>query len=196
MAGGACLTTDWDPSIAALFVLGQGTPNDFIYGYEIAPFSQWLTVDPMSGVLQPAENVDLDITVDFTGPNLNYDSTYMANIIIHNNTPLMPQIPLVVNGTVGIDDVSGLPQTFSVAQNYPNPFNARTSFSFALPEQSDVTIEVFNLLGQKTATITEGLMPAGNHTVTWDASDVASGVYYYKISAGDYSAIRMMTLLK
>ena len=197
MAGGACLTTDWDPAIAALFLLSQGTPNDYIYGYEIAPFSQWLIVDPMSGVLQPAGNVNLDITVDFTGENLNYDSTYMANLIIHNNTPLVPQIPIVINGTVGIDDdASGLPKEFSVAQNYPNPFNARTSISFALAQQSDVKVEVYNLLGQKTATIAEGLMPAGNHTVTWDASDVASGVYYYKISAGEYSAIRMMTLLK
>jgi hypothetical protein len=197
MAGGACLSTDWDPSIAALFVLGQGDPNDFIYGYEIAPFSRWLMVDPMSGVLQPAGNVDLDITVDFTGENLNYDSTYMANLIIHNNTPLVPEIPVVINGIVGVDDdASGLPTEFSVAQNYPNPFNARTSISFTLPQQSDVKVEVYNLLGQKTTTIAEGLMPAGNHTVTWDASDVASGVYYYKISAGDYSAIRMMTLLK
>ena len=196
MAGGACLTTDWDPSIAALFLLVQGTPNDYIYGYEIAPFSQWLIVDPMSGVLQPAENVDLDITVDFTGENLNYDSCYQATITVYSNTPDTHEIPVSVNCITGVDEVSILPQEFSVAQNYPNPFNASTNISFALPQQSDVTIEVFNLLGQKTATIAEGLLPAGNHTVTWDASDVASGVYYYKISAGDYSSIKMMTLLK
>jgi hypothetical protein len=144
-----------------------------------------------------AGSVDLDITVDFTGEGLNYDSTYMANLVINNNTPMIPEIPVVVNGIVGVDDdVPVMPQEFSVAQNYPNPFNARTSISFALPEQSDVRIEVFNLLGQKTATIAEGLFPAGNHTVTWDASDVASGVYYYKLTAGDFSAIKMMTLLK
>jgi len=51
LAGGAAFTTEWDPSVGALVVLGQGTPTDFIYGYEIAPFSQWLTVDPMSGIL-------------------------------------------------------------------------------------------------------------------------------------------------
>jgi hypothetical protein len=197
IAGGACLTTEWDPSVSVLFLLGQGTPNDFIYGYEIAPFSQWLLCDPMSGMLSPTENVDLDITVDFTGENLNYDSTYMANLIVHNNSSLTPEIPVVINGTVGIEEeASGLPREFSVAQNYPNPFNARTSISFSLPGQSDVTIEVYNLLGQKTATIAEGLMPAGHHRVTWDASDVASGVYYYKVSAGEYSAVRMMTLLK
>jgi hypothetical protein len=197
IAGGACLTTDWDPSVAVLFLLGQGTPNDFIYGYEIAPFSRWLAVDPMSGGLDPAGSIDLDITVDFSGPNINYDSTYMANLIINNNTPVIPEIPVIVNGIVGVDeDVTGLPDEFYVAQNYPNPFNARTSISFSVPQQSDVKIEVFNLLGQKTATLAEGLFPAGNHTVTWDASDVASGVYYYRISAGDFSAIKMMTLLK
>ncbi|UCC78991.1 MAG: T9SS type A sorting domain-containing protein [Candidatus Zixiibacteriota bacterium] len=197
LAGGACFTTEWDPSVAALIVLGQGTPTDFIYGYEIAPYSQWLIVDPMSGVLQPAENIDLDITIDFTAVGLNYDSCYQATIMVYNNTPDTPEIPVSINcGVTDLDEISGLPREFSVAQNYPNPFNAGTNISFALPQQSEVKVEVYNLLGQKTATLFDGLLPAGNHTVTWDASEVASGVYYYKISAGDYSAIRMMTLLK
>ena len=93
LAGGACLTTEWDPSIATLFLLGQGTPTDFIYGYEIAPYSQWLTVDPMAGTLAPSENVDLDITIDFSGPNLNYDSCYQATIVINNTSPETPEIP-------------------------------------------------------------------------------------------------------
>jgi hypothetical protein len=195
-AGGACLTTNWDPSIAALFVLGQGSPNDFIYGYEIAPFSRWLIVDPMSGVLQPAENVDLDVTIDFTVPNINYDSCYRATIVVNNNTPDAPEIQVEVNCQTGIDDDSGLPKSFALSQNYPNPFNASTNIDFALPQRSDVKVEVFNLLGQKTATLYEGSLPAGSHTITWNASEVASGIYYYKLTAGDYSSIRMMTLLK
>jgi hypothetical protein len=196
LAGGACLTTEWDPSIAALFLLGQGTPNDYIYGYEIAPFSQWLTVDPMSGTLQPAENVDLDITIDFTGENLNYDSCYQATIAVNSNTPATPEIEVSVNCVTGVDEGFELPRAFSVAQNYPNPFNAGTNIGFALPRGSEVKVEIYNLLGQKIVTLFEGQLPAGHHSVTWDASDAASGVYFYKISAGDYSAIRMMTLLK
>jgi len=104
---------------------------------------------------------------------------------------------VIINGPVGIEDeIPGMPKTYSLAQNFPNPFNARTRINFALPQQSDVTIEVYNILGQKTATLAEGLLPAGNHTVIWDASNVASGVYYYRLTAGDFSAIKMMTLLK
>lgn len=196
LAGGICFTTDWDASVGVLGCVLQDDP-DMVAGYEVTPAVQWLSVDPMSGVLQPSENMDINITLDFTDPGLNYDSTYAANLVIHNNSSVTPEIPILVNGEVGVeDDITGLPREFSVSQNYPNPFNAQTNISFSLPRQSDVTIEVYNLLGQKTATIAEGLMPAGHHTVTWDASDVASGIYYYKISAGEYSAVKMMTLLK
>ncbi|UCE64968.1 MAG: T9SS type A sorting domain-containing protein, partial [Candidatus Zixiibacteriota bacterium] len=165
-------------------------------GYEITPYSQWITVDPMSGLLQPAENIDLEVTIDFTGDNINYDSTYEATLFVHNNTPATPEIEVEINGVTGVEEISGLPKVYSLAQNFPNPFNSRTSINFALPQQSDVKIEVYNVLGQKTATLAEGLLPAGGHTVIWDASDVASGVYYYKLSAGDYTSIKMMTLLK
>jgi hypothetical protein len=194
IAGGAGFSTDWDPTLGVIFGLQQGTP-DLVKGYEITPFSQWITVDPMSGVLAPAENIDLDVTIDFTG-DITPDSLYEATIFVHNNTPDTPEIDVEVSTSTGIEDESGLPRVYSLAQNFPNPFNARTTISFALPQQSDVKIEVYNLLGQKTATLAEGLLPAGNHTVTWDASDVASGVYYYKLTAGDYTSVKMMTLLK
>jgi hypothetical protein len=194
IAGGAAFSTEWDPAFGIAFGLQQGTP-DIVKGYEITPFAQWLSVDPMSGVLQPAENVDLDVTIDFTG-DITPDSLYEATIFVHNNTPDTPEIDVEVSTTTGIDDVPGLPKVYSLAQNFPNPFNAQTSINFALPQQSDVKIEVYNVLGQKAATLAEGLLPAGVHTVTWDASDVASGVYYYKLSAGEYSAVKMMTLLK
>jgi hypothetical protein len=190
IAGGAAFSTEWDPAFGIAFGLQQGTP-DIVKGYEITPFSQWLTVAPMSGILQPAENIDLDVTIDFTGENLNYDSTYEAILYVHNNTASTPEIPVVINGIVDVEEgIEGLPKDYSLAQNFPNPFNARTSINFALPQQSEVTIEIFNLLGQKTATLTEGLLPAGTHTVTW------AGVYYYRLSAGDYTAVKMMTLLK
>ncbi|UCE67632.1 MAG: carboxypeptidase regulatory-like domain-containing protein [Candidatus Zixiibacteriota bacterium] len=194
MAGGAAFSTEWDPAFGIFFGLHQGTP-DLVKGYEITPFSQWIIVDPMSGLLQPAENIDLEVTIDFTG-DITPDSIYEATILVHNSTPDTPEIHVEVSSTTGIEDVSGLPKVYSLAQNFPNPFNARTSINFALPQQSDVKIEVYNVLGQKTATLAEGLLPAGSYTVTWDASDVASGVYYYKLSAGDYTSIKMMTLLK
>ncbi len=120
-----------------------------------------------------------------------------GNVIQQHNTGSARFIELYKPEATGIDDnASGLPRVYTLAQNFPNPFNAQTQINFALSNQSDVTIEIYNLLGQKIATLTEGLLPAGTHTVNWDASDVASGIYYYKLTAGDYTAVKKMTLLK
>lgn len=94
-----------------------------------------------------------------------------------------------------------LPTEFALAQNYPNPFNPDTRIGFALPKEADVELSVFNVLGQKVTTLTVGKLPAGNHTVTWhgtdsDGSQVASGIYFYRISAGDFAETKKMMLLK
>lgn len=89
-----------------------------------------------------------------------------------------------------------LPTEYSLSQNCPNPFNPITEISFAVPEATDVTLEVYNVLGQKIATLVDGRRDAGYHTVNWDGSSVASGVYLYRIEAGDFVESRKMVLLK
>ena len=104
--------------------------------------------------------------------------------------------------TVALGTVTGsLPTEFALAQNYPNPFNPDTQIGFALPVDSDVELSVFNILGQKVTTLAFGKMPAGNHTVAWhgtdaDGSQVASGIYFYRISAQNFSETKKMMLLK
>lgn len=88
-----------------------------------------------------------------------------------------------------------LPTEFSVNPNYPNPFNAKTLINFALPTDGDVNINIYNITGQVVETI-NGHYQAGYHQVTWDASDVASGIYFAKIAAGSESQTVKMTLLK
>ena len=94
-----------------------------------------------------------------------------------------------------------LPTRNSLSQNYPNPFNAQTVISFALVQPADVTLEVFNIIGQKVTVLANGFYQAGRHDVIWDGRDsggkpVASGIYYYRLEAGDYSETNRMTLLK
>ena len=97
------------------------------------------------------------------------------------------------------DDI--LPQDFTLSQNYPNPFNPRTQFDFALPTHSHVTIDVFNILGQKIKTLADADYSAGRYTVDWDGtadngSAVASGVYFYRMNADDFQATKKLMLLK
>jgi hypothetical protein len=89
-----------------------------------------------------------------------------------------------------------LPTVTSLAQNYPNPFNAKTNISFSLAEAGNVSLNVYDITGRLVTTLVDGQMDAGQHVVAWDGSSVSSGVYFYKLTAGDYSATKSMNLLK
>jgi hypothetical protein len=80
--------------------------------------------------------------------------------------------------------------------NFPNPFNASTTISYSLSANTDVKLEVYNLMGQKVETLVNGRQTAGFKTIQWDASSYSSGVYFYKLSAGDLTLTKRMTLLK
>jgi parallel beta-helix repeat protein len=85
---------------------------------------------------------------------------------------------------------------FALIQNHPNPFNAKTTISYQLPTTSDVKLEVYNLLGRRVATLIDEMQEAGYKSVTWDASEVSSGVYFYKLTAGEFTETRRMMLVK
>jgi hypothetical protein len=101
-------------------------------------------------------------------------------------------------GQVGIEEEPSeiTPQSFITQQNYPNPFNSTTKIRYNLHEPSDVTIIIYDLLGRKIETLYKGYRPAGNHQVVWDASDLKSGNYFYKIETGWRSESKKMLLLR
>jgi len=89
-----------------------------------------------------------------------------------------------------------LPTVTELYRNYPNPFNAQTVIEYQLPVSSTVKVEVYNLLGSRVATLIDAHQEAGYKSVTWDASEISSGIYFYKLSAGDYTETRRMMLVK
>ena len=89
-----------------------------------------------------------------------------------------------------------IPRHFMLMQNYPNPFNPTTTITFSLPKQQHVTLMIYNLLGREVHTLVDEQSQAGMHTVTFDASELSSGIYFYRLQAGDYSESKRMMLLK
>ncbi len=88
------------------------------------------------------------------------------------------------------------PEKAVFVNNYPNPFNTKTTISYHLPEASVVNLDIFNLLGQKVASLESGYKQTGEYSLTWDASEHSSGIYFYKLEIGDKVFMKRMTLLK
>jgi len=103
------------------------------------------------------------------------------------------------NMHAGISSViqsSAVPSAYSLSQNYPNPFNPSTTIGFSLPKASFVSLKVYSITGALVSTVINGQMAAGRHDVSFNASDLSSGVYVYKIIAGDFAYSRKMTVVK
>jgi len=108
-----------------------------------------------------------------------------------------PEIGAITAGSA----MSALPTAYGLSQNSPNPFNPTTTISFAAPQPGVVKVAVYNILGQNIKDLVDGYMEAGYHQVVWDGKDrsgdaVASGIYFYKISANNFTDTKKMVLLK
>jgi hypothetical protein len=124
-----------------------------------------------------------------TGSSINYVPLWKDTLVIKDVSD------------VRVVDGAKLPETFSLSQNYPNPFNPTTQINFEIPFRSHVSLTVYNVLGQKVTTLVDKEMSAGSYIADWNgASDggtiVASGVYFYKLEAGDFIETKKMVLLK
>ena len=89
-----------------------------------------------------------------------------------------------------------VPTDFALEQNYPNPFNPVTTIKYGLPEDAYVKVAIYNVAGQRVATLVNGEQQAGYHQVSWDGKGMASGIYFYKLKSGEVTAIRKMVLLR
>ncbi len=93
-------------------------------------------------------------------------------------------------------EVNAVPVEFALNQNYPNPFNPSTSISFSIPNASSVKLTIYNAIGKEVATLVNGTMESGNHKVVWNASNMPSGMYFYKLQADNFTSTKKMMLIK
>ena len=162
----------------------------------------WISVFPMGGVLQPGEQMNLNVT--FKTENFPLGN-FWASVEIHSNDPdeslLKIPVHMVVDSVSVIADGGEVPHRFVLEQNYPNPFNPTTLIRFQLPEASEVSLVIYNIRGQAVRHLVSGRKSAGFHQVVWDGTNdrgipVASGVYLYRLKAGEHRFSRKMMLLR
>ncbi|MHB8579959.1 MAG: T9SS type A sorting domain-containing protein [Ignavibacteriaceae bacterium] len=103
--------------------------------------------------------------------------------------------PNIITGVAKNPDAS-LPTAYSLSQNYPNPFNPTTTIDFALPKSGNVKLGVYDILGREITMLVNGNLTAGNHSVNFNALNLASGIYFYKLQAGNFVSVKKLVLLK
>ncbi len=114
-----------------------------------------------------------------------------------NNLPPIFATEATLNlSATSVENDKLLPQNFALEQNYPNPFNPSTTIRFSIPVDAFVTLKVYNLIGQEVATLVDEVKPAGNYDIKFNASDLSSGVYFYRIDTGNFTSVKKLTLLK
>jgi hypothetical protein len=96
----------------------------------------------------------------------------------------------------GVNEGNEVPKDFTLSQNYPNPFNPSTTISFSLPSKSYVSLKVFDALGREVSTLVSQELTAGNYSQQWNPVSLPSGMYFYRLQAGNYSETRKLVLLK
>jgi hypothetical protein len=123
---------------------------------------------------------------------------HSLTFVYRDGDEIIAEHPEFETVTVAFSNAPGvaLPTEFSLSQNYPNPFNPSTTLEFALPTPSHVNLTVYNLLGQTVETVVDENLTAGLHAYDWNASNVASGVYFYRLVTDKNTETRKMMLLK
>lgn len=159
-------------------------------GEDDVPHPNWHNVDDY---LDFAGRWPLTFDLSYTNAELLTGSTRGFPVGDLNWFPDKKDEWLVSAEDHGIDQ---MPVGFSLSQAYPNPFNPVTQIMFSIPVSSDVRLEVYNLIGQRVAVLADGMMAEGSHTVQFNGANMASGVYIYRLQAGNKTAVRKMTLIK
>jgi hypothetical protein len=166
----------------------------------------WLSFDPNAGTVGPNGGQEV-VVVTFDATDLLAGDIKTGFIHIGNNANyqrgddyIIP-VTMIVVPSGSSDDPEVPAAVTKLFGNYPNPFNPTTNINFSLKENEHVTIEVYNLKGEKVTTVINADVDAGNHTITWNGLDsnnknVSSGVYFYKMKAGRYTSTKKMILMK
>ncbi len=143
-----------------------------------------------SGLTHGGQLITVEAEIVGSGKNL---AVRLENILLNDNA---------ISSVTSVEGTSAeVPSTFALEQNYPNPFNPSTTIEYRLPQRAFVDMKIYDITGREVATLVSSLQEPGTHQIVWNATDaygvkVASGVYFYRITAGSFTQLKKMLLLK
>ncbi len=156
----------------------------------------WLDIGSMQGIIDGNSNLNIPVTLDAVGLA---DGVYDAvlRILTNDYNMLVNELPVTFEvGATYVESEENLPSQITLNPVYPNPFNAETVISFYLTEPGDVTLEIFNITGQKVATLADEYLQSGEHSISWNATDYSSGIYLIRLTDGVNTQTERLTLIK
>ncbi len=178
---------------------GVSTDTVFVWNHSDGAVSyglQVLTADTLSVPTIDQRGIS-DTT--FTLSALSNETTYSwrVNAVNEIDTSEWSKYWSFTTGATSVEQIgSDIPSEFRLSQNYPNPFNPSTTIEFALPIQTEVILRIYNLSGIEIASLVDDTLPMGKYKTVWDGTSFASGIYFYRIQAGDFVETRKLSLIK
>lgn len=158
--------------------------------------SHTTTCNGTNGTIRPAGAAAWDSPLTSGNPTFSYRLTVPGKYV-YNCTPHAPDMSGVINVTTSsINMINEVAAGFDISQNFPNPFNPETKIRFSIPNNSYVELRVYDELGRVVEDLVSGSLVRGSYEIQWNASNSPSGIYYYRIQAGEFTETRKMILAK
>ena len=187
-------------SATSTFVVKNLGDEDLVVTGAFTSDADVFAVNPTDFTIAPggSQEVEVKFTPRSEDP---YENVQRNWVVLPNNdfNDHSAGIPLQGSGVptpVGVADHSATPTYYDLAQNYPNPFNPSTAIQFSMVKDGKVTLTVFNTIGEEVAVLVNDHLTAGTHSIDWQPDGMSSGVYFYRLSAGDYTATKKMILMR
>ncbi len=149
-----------------------------------------VTANPSSGIIAPGGSQTITLTLD--AQNLVVGS-YTGQVSISTNGG---NITIPIDYLVNVEKISSTPDNYRLTQNYPNPFNPTTTIEFSLPQNSKVLLKVYDVLGKEVISLVNEEKSAGSYKVNFDAGNLSSGLYFYKLETENFNEVKKMLLVK
>ena len=163
----------------------------YAFAQDTAQAAEW-TDSTNGNFILPVSSKIYNYSIDVDQSGQNY---YVDNIIAHPGDDSVI-VNLSTSPTEAKQFPNSIPKKFALDQNYPNPFNPTTTIKYSIPQSGLVKLVVYNILGEEVKTLVNQEQPAGSYNINFNADNLSSGIYFYKINAGNYSAVKKMILLK